>query len=182
MRVILTCLCLWALTPGMAWAAESPQGFARRPAARKENGRSIIEFAAGRATDAAVYILNAKGQVVRHLAAGVLGKNAPPPLQKDTLVQKLIWDGRDDAGKPAAGGPFKARVGLGLGMQPDKVIADPAKLGGVLQLALRPGGELYALNAVRNMHKGDASPNCQVLDRSGKYLRTIMPWPGELPP
>ena len=35
----------------------------------------------------------------RHLAAGLLGKNAPRPFKKDSLSQELEWDMRDDAGK-----------------------------------------------------------------------------------
>jgi hypothetical protein len=34
--------------------------------------------------------------VVRHLASGVLGSNAPAPFQKNSLKQKIYWGGRND--------------------------------------------------------------------------------------
>ena len=49
-------------------------------------------------------------------------------------------------------------------------------------VAVGPGGEVYALNMVDNLHGGDGSPAGCVFDSRGKYLRTIMPAPGGLPP
>src|SRR4051812_14832988 len=57
-----------------------------------------IAFAASEPTDCAVAIADAQGKIVRHLAAGVLGANAPAPLHKDVLRQTLTWDGHDDRG------------------------------------------------------------------------------------
>jgi FKBP-type peptidyl-prolyl cis-trans isomerase (trigger factor) len=37
-----------------------------------------------------VAIEDAQGTILRHLAAGVLGKNAPPPLQKDSLASAVF--------------------------------------------------------------------------------------------
>ena len=71
-----------------------------------------------RTTDVAVTIEDAKGKVIRHLVAGVLGKNPPEPLQADTLAQSLAWDGKDDFGKAATGwavpGPRAARHEAGV--------------------------------------------------------------------
>jgi len=54
----------------------------------------------------AVFVEDAKGEVVRHLVAGALGDNPPPPL-KPGLSQSLEWDGKADYGKPAGTGPFR---------------------------------------------------------------------------
>ena len=60
------------------------------------------------------WLFDAGGAIVRHLAAGVLGENAPEPLKASSLEQTLVWDGKDDDGLPAAGGPFTVRVALAL--------------------------------------------------------------------
>jgi hypothetical protein len=63
----------------------------------------------------AVVIEDADGRIVRHLAYGVLGANAPEPLKKDSLEQELVWDGEDDAGRPVANlSGHSVRVSLGL--------------------------------------------------------------------
>lgn len=54
------------------------------------------------------------GRIVRHLAAGVLGENAPKPFQAKTLKQTLVWDHTDDFGKPVAPGRYRITVRLGL--------------------------------------------------------------------
>jgi hypothetical protein len=98
---------------GSALAAEAPPKFTSKPTAAKVGGEVKISFAVDRETDVTIGILDAKGKVVRHLVSGRLGANAPAPLRAG-LSQSLEWDGKADDGKPAAGGPFRARVGLGL--------------------------------------------------------------------
>ena len=99
------------LLAGTAGAADI--SFTRPPVAVKAGDRLTISFTVSKATDVEVAVLNAKGEVVRHLAAGVLGgKNAPPEPLKQGLAQDLVWDGTDNRGKPAAGGLFL--VGLSL--------------------------------------------------------------------
>ncbi len=102
------------LAVACATALAEPVSFARKPTAIKADGGVKIEFAARAATDVAVWVEDSGGRVVRHLAAGALGDNAPGPLTKSSLAQAIIWDGRDDDGRAATGGPFKVRVGLGL--------------------------------------------------------------------
>src|SRR5881398_2493477 len=94
--------------------AEGLPTFTKGPTAIKAGDRVKIDFAVDRNIDMAVYVEDADGKIVRHLAAGVLGKNPPEPLKANALAQSLEWDGKDDHGKPAAGGPFKVRVRLGM--------------------------------------------------------------------
>jgi hypothetical protein len=75
----------------MVLAAEPP-AFGKRPAATTGGGKVRIQFTVSRETDVAVYVENAKGEVVRHLVAGVLGKNPPPLLKPDSLEQSVEWD------------------------------------------------------------------------------------------
>ena len=79
--------------------------FTARPAAARDGNKVKITFTLSAPTDVEVAVLDAKGQVVRHLAAGLLGENAPAPFKKNSLSQEIVWDGKDDLGKPAVGGP-----------------------------------------------------------------------------
>jgi len=56
-----------------------------------------ISFAVSAASDVEVAVLDKTGKVVRHLAAGLLGKHAPAPFQPGSLSQTVTWNGKDDA-------------------------------------------------------------------------------------
>ena len=73
------------------------------PSTSSGQARVQIDFEVNKATDVAVEVLDKDGKVVRHLAAGLLGPNAPEPLAKDSLRQSLVWDGKDDSGKQVSG-------------------------------------------------------------------------------
>jgi len=159
-----------------------PPAFTEKPAARREGKLVRISFAVSRFTDVAVSIENARGKAVRHLAAGVMGKNPPPPLAADSLRQSLTWDGDDDYGKPARGGPFSFRVALGLAPAFEKLIgSNPADLGSVRGLAPAPDGKLYVLHCYGGHHPHDGTTAVSVLSREGRYLKTIWPFPANLP-
>ncbi len=87
--------------------------FASKPAVSEAGGGVRIAFKAAARTDVTVVVLDGKGRIVRHLAAGVLGDNPPKPL-KPGLDQALVWDRKDDDGKPVKPGAYKVRVSLGL--------------------------------------------------------------------
>ncbi len=63
-------------------------------------------------------VVKGRGLVVRHLASGVLGPNAPPPFQKNSLKQTLVWDGKDDLGEDHRE-PGKLVVRVSLGLKPE---------------------------------------------------------------
>jgi sugar lactone lactonase YvrE len=152
--------------------------FARAPKAERKNGKVVIGFAVSAAIDVEVSVLDAKGKVIRHLAAGLLGKNPPAPLKKDSLEQELEWDLRDDYGKPASGGPFKVRVRLGLGAELDRFIPEEPAYGmgiskGASSIGVGPDGTLYWLCQESKSNGG----HLFALDRDGKYKKTILPNP-----
>ncbi|MCK6471545.1 MAG: hypothetical protein L6R28_07350 [Planctomycetes bacterium] len=124
--------------------------------------------------------------MVRHLAAGVLGANAPAPL-KQGLEQTLDWDGRDDDGRPATGGPFKVRVGLGLtAAYGGKAFAEKDKLGpnnieAIWGLAAGADGRVYVMGS-RNQWLYWWHTPIHVFLRDGSYERTIQPFPANLKP
>jgi hypothetical protein len=170
---------LLAMLAGLAAHAEV--AFTTKPAAQATGDKVRITFAVAVPTDVEVAVVDAKGKIVRHLAAGLLGRNAPEPLRKDVLAQELLWDRTDDTGKPAAGGPFQARVSLGLQPVLDRMIGDnPGAILCPQSLAVGPKGELFVIHIFGRVHPEDNSAACTVFDRSGKYLRTILPYPANL--
>jgi len=155
-----------SLTAAAGESAAAP-GFTAKPVASKAGDRVKIDFAVSRETDVAVFIEDAKGQVVRHLAAGVLGAKAPAPF-KPGLAQSLEWDGKADWGKPTPAGPFKVRVALGLGARYDKVLAsDPQNIGGPRALAAGPDGTLYVCASAGASLPNWGTERIVALDRDG---------------
>jgi hypothetical protein len=177
MRILFILACA-TLTAGLT-PQQAATGFTRKPAATRDGNGLRITFAVARETDVEVAVLDGAGKVVRHLAAGVLGKNAPEPFKKDSLDQQVSWDGQDDAGKPAAGGPFKVRVRLGVQPRLDRILGrnDNTLSGAICALAVNPKGEIFIL--LSDPFRGRSE--MRVLDREGKYLRTIMPYSASTP-
>jgi len=138
-----------------------------------------IAFEVSAETDVEVAILDAHGKTVRHLAAGLLGKNAPEPFRRDSLSQEIEWDLLDDAGNAAKGSPFTVRVRVGSRPQLDRLLGwdGSCLLGKIVSLRMSPRGELFVLLA--DPFRGRAE--MRVLDADGKYLRTIIPYPADTP-
>jgi len=75
----------------------------------------VIEFEVKGFCDVTIAIEDTNGGIVRHLASGVLGDNAPAPFQKKSLQQKVIWDKKNDLGKYIDDiNGYTLRVSLGL--------------------------------------------------------------------
>ena len=178
-RSMLVAFCLLAvlMVNMRVSAGEEPPKFATKPTAAKAGDKVKVEFALDRETDVEVAVLGAAGKVVRHLAAGVLGGEKPPPEPlKAGLSQTIEWDGKDDAAKPAGGGPFKVRVRAGTGAKFGKVIGfDPYRFSDISGLATDEKGLLYVL-AMTSFR----SPTIRVFGPDGKYLRTAWPPPANL--
>jgi DNA-binding beta-propeller fold protein YncE len=162
-------------------AAGGEVTFTRKPTAKKNGAKTVIEFAVTRKTDVAVYIENNAGKVVRHLVAGVLGSKSPAPL-KPGLSQSLEWDGKDDYGKKAVGGPFKVRVALGLKPTFDGfLLGKPQSTGRIDAIAVGPKGRLFVFHKDEGLvHWG--SHKVKILDREGKHLKAIWPYPADIDP
>jgi flagellar hook assembly protein FlgD len=98
-------LALGCATPGLAVSFTGP------PQVSGQGGNLTVSFTLSASTDVEVAVLDNSGKIVRHLAAGVLGGQYPPPAPLvQGLSQTLQWDGRDDFGNTASGGPFNMRV------------------------------------------------------------------------
>jgi outer membrane protein assembly factor BamB len=182
----------FALAAGCVAAGEAPPAFTTAPTARRAGGSTAIEFAVDRATDVEVAILDAGGKVVRHLAAGVLGgQNPPPDPLKPGLDQRIEWDGRDDHGKPVAHpAACSVRVRCGMGVKLDRIVGgDPyafysRQMGQgdhaawrIMGLEAKADGTVYVLGNANNY----GPPALRAYDPAGKYLRTVYPPPAGKP-
>jgi sugar lactone lactonase YvrE len=172
----------WALmvVTGAAWVSlAAAPAFTVAPKAARDGGQVKISFTVTAASDVEVAVLDAGGKVVRHLAAGMLGRNAPDPLKPDALAQQLVWDGKDDAGRPVAGS-CSVRVRLGATPRVEKLFGyQPGGINGAIEaLFVSPAGEIYVLASELNKF---GRADLLVFDRNLKYLRTIMPYAATTP-
>jgi len=159
--------------------------FAQQPKVARVSAGRKISFEVKDFTDAEVAVLDAGGKVVRHLAAGLLGGNAPQPFRAGSRRQEIVWDGRDDRGRDALGGegdwkkPFSFRVRLGATPRKEKIAGWNGNTFGraIAGLTVGPGGEVFVLLA--NTPRGRSE--VRVLDKRGRYLRTIMPCSAKTP-
>jgi DNA-binding beta-propeller fold protein YncE len=174
--VVGACLALLLALPAVAAQA----AFRVKPAVVKTGGGVKISFALAAPTDVEVAVLDATNGVVRHLAAGVLGgTNAPPEPLKPGLVQELVWDGKDDSGRPAVGGASKIRVRAGIGVKFGRLIgANPFAMGRITGVASDADGNAYVMTT--SSGTGNFK-QILMLDAEANYVRTVMPFPANLP-
>ena len=158
--------------------------FTEKPKVVKQGDKWIITFASKAACDATVSILDKDGKIIRHLASGVLGVNAPHPFQQNSLSQKIKWDGLTDDFRKADPAGCVVKVSLGLMATYERsLLWDPLALPDELLSGTGPDGNFYVGIAGRHSTWG------YVFDKRGKYLRTFCPAPaaevekdGEAPP
>jgi len=157
-------------------------GFAQPPALSKKGNGAVVTFALSKSSDVEVAVLNGAGEVVRHLAAGVLGgKQAPPPPLRPGLAQSLEWEGLDDFGKPAAGGPFMVRVRAGMGVALGRFVGeDPYTFGSISSISADETGRLYVGAFVGGLNQN--MDTLRVFGPDGAYERTLIPFSETLEP
>jgi hypothetical protein len=154
--------------------------FAEAPTALRRGDTTKIKFVVRAPIDAEVSVIDADGRIVKHLAAGMLGDNSPPPFSPG-LKQELTWDGKDDAGKPAVGGPFRVRVALGMKARLHRTYGwNGHWLADLNGMACDRHGMLYVV------HSGMWLPHrrtwlVSAFDRAGKYHHQAFPGPAGLP-
>ncbi|MEX1095966.1 MAG: hypothetical protein WED34_07945 [Planctomycetales bacterium] len=146
--------------------------FAEQPSVARDGDRVEIAFTTASLCDVTVAIEDAAGKIVRHLASGVLGKNAPEPFQKDSRAQKLVWDGKDDTGK-YLDDKDRLVVRVSLGLQPrfeKPLFWSPKKRVGGDSLRMRASAEgVYVFD-------GGTNPQLRLFDHAGDYVRTVYPF------
>ena len=155
--------------------------FAAKPAVEKAGDAVKISFAASAPTDCEVAVLDGAGNVVRHLAAGLLGGKTPPPAPlEEGLAQSIEWDGKDDFGKLVDAAACTIRVRLGTSARLGKVLfSEPGIAFSPRAATVGPDGLVYVLEEL-----GQAKTTflLEAYTQEGKYVRTVMPYPADLPP
>jgi len=158
--------------------------FTQKPSVKKDGDKWVITFASKGKCDATVSILDKDEKIVRHLASGVLGMNAPYPFQQNSLSQKLEWDGLTDDFKKA---PAGCRVKVSLGLKTEYELSalwDPyyhklfhrlsgspeqtKEITGKVLCAKGADGTVYVVSKLANAQG-------RAYDKNGKYLRTFFP-------
>jgi len=154
--------------------------FVRKPALTREGDQVCIAFESKGLCDVTVAIETREGKIVRHLASGVLGPNAPAPLQKNSRIQTLLWDGKDDRDRYVESPDnLVVRVSLGLKPQFEKTLFwDPRKRssngwggGGAPVMKASPEG-VY-------LYEPGVMEHIRLFDHDGNYLRTVYPFPSD---
>ena len=154
-----------------------------------QQGKSwTVTFELDSVADVEVAIVDpGKTTIVRHLAAGVLGAKTPPPAPlKPGRSQKITWDGKDDYGALAKGGPFSVRVRAGMGVKLEKIVGgDPYAFysmqsgqgdhfqWNIAGLEAKSDGRVYVMG---NTHFYGAQVIRQY-DAVGNYIKTVFPPP-----
>jgi hypothetical protein len=102
---------------------ETVYEFAKKPQITNEGNNVTITFETKGLCDVTIAIEDNANKIVRHLACGVLGANAPEPFIKNTKEQKIVWDGKDDHGRYIDNKEsYVVRVSLGLKPQMERTL------------------------------------------------------------
>ena len=150
--------------------------FTEKPTITRDGDKVTITFASKAFCDATVAIEDADGNIVRHLASGVLGLNAPEPFKKDSLTQAIVWDSKDDRGDYVKGRDrLNVRVSLGLKPQFERTFYwSPYKRQTQAHLPIIrscPEGVL--------IYEGQIYDSVRLFDHKGDYMRTVYPFPAD---
>lgn len=146
--------------------------FIKEPTVNKKGDEITIEFTVKDFCDVTVAIQNLDGEIVRHLASGVLGDNAPLPFKPNTLEQKVIWDSKDDRGRYVDDlKNISVRVSLGLkpSYEKDLYTSQYKRISPLPALATGPEG-LYVF-------EGLGRDTLRLFNHNGEYVKTIYPFP-----
>jgi hypothetical protein len=147
--------------------------FVAEPKLSRQGDDIAISFTAKDSCDATIAIEDESGRIVRHLASGVLGANAPHPFAKNALAQTVLWDQKNDQGKRIIDmHGLHVRVSLGLkpvferslNSSPYRKQSDSAPL-----LQACPEGVM--------VYEGNVHDSLKLYDHDGVYVRTIYPFP-----
>lgn len=184
---VLGCLAIFVAANGIV---AGPLNWVEKPELvfNKQSNRWHVTFEVDRFADVEVAIVDpTKSTIVRHLAAGVLGPKAPPPLAQNALAQRIEWDGKDDYGNPVRDAArMVARVRVGMSVSLEQIVGgDPyayysEEMGdndhspwSICGLEAKSDGKVYVWGHSSNL----GPPALRQYDIDGNYLRTLFPMP-----
>ena len=178
--LVLAVLATWALPPVRASDLDEFKvkrrqvfEFTRKPRVTRTGDKVTIAFTSRAFCDATVAIENADGRIVRHLASGVLGPNAPAPFRKNSTEQTLVWDSKDDQGVYVDDADQVAvRVSLGLKPRFERNLVwwvrKRFSFGVPIMRATGDGVYVFQAGGVDHL---------RLFDHKGDYVRTVYPFP-----
>ena len=149
--------------------------FTKKPSLKRNGDRVEIAFAAAGYCDATIAVEDSAGKIIRHLASGVLGANAPAPFQKNSLRQTIVWDGKNDLGKYVDDKESHTlRVSLGLKPAFEKnLFSSPYKrVSNACPLLQAAPEGVYVF-------EGRGTDFVRLFGHDGKYARTVYPFPAD---
>lgn len=180
MRKSISVAVLFALLASST-SAEDNVTFSAAPTAKKAGDAVNISFTLSKAADVEVAILDGKGEVVRHLAAGLLSDtHTPPPPLKKGLAQDIAWDLKDDFGNAVSMDGLKVRIRSGAGVKMGRLLgSNPMSMGKVSGIATDGDGNAYLLST----SNGTGSfKQIVAINAKRDYVRTVLPFAADLPP
>ena len=146
-----------------------------KPKVSRDGDKTTIAFASKASCDVTIAIENAEGKIIRHLACGVLGDNAPAPFKKGSLEQTIVWDGKDDQDVYVDNKEqMTVRVALGLKATFEKTLYwEPKRRHGLQSpvMQVTPEG-VYVYDG------GNGIDFVKLYNHDGTYNRTVYPFPG----
>ncbi len=148
----------------------------KKPSITRNGDRVTISFETKGFCDVTVAIEDAQGKIIRHLASGVLGPNAPEPFKKSSKSQAIIWDGKDDFERYVDDkASVVVRVSLGLKPRYEKSLDwFPKRF-----IATRHIPELVAQPEGVYIYEGGGIEQVKLFGHDGKYIRTVYPFPAD---
>ena len=152
---------------------EGPFEFAQKPTVTRAGDRVTVAFETKGLCDVTVAVETATGKILRHLASGVLGPNAPAPFQKDSRKQTIVWDGKNDQGAYIDDlDPVTVRVSLGLRARYERpfLFSTHRRIGPMPSLISAQPEGVYVF-------EGCGVDWLRLFDHDGNYVRTIYPFP-----
>jgi len=163
--------------------------FARKPVVTRRGDHVEIRFETKGYCDVTVVIEEAAEKVpgtltsgylvpfpriIRHLASGVLGENAPDPFRWNSKNQTLVWDGKDDQGVYVDDkDSVTVRVSLGLKPALERVLYWSPKKKVASKAVIVPAPEgVYVFD-------GSGVDHLRLFDHAGEYVKTVYPFPAD---
>ena len=174
---ILASASLAAAPEGPAIHEAAKVAFSTPPTITRRGDEVTIAFTVDTYGDATVAIEGPDHAIVRHLASGVLGANAPAPFAKNSRSQSVVWDGkRDDGMYIDDTDALTVRVYLGLTARFEKALLwSPYKRLDDVSASIEPPLICAAPEGVYVCDGGDTH-HVRLYSHEGTYVRTIYPF------
>jgi len=149
--------------------------FVQKPTIVRSGDHVTIRFETKALCDVTVAVEDETGTIVRHLASGVLGDNAPDPFRKNAKAQAIVWDGKDDAGV-YIDDTDRIAVRVSLGLEPRferNLFWSPKKRTHQAAPCMQAAPEgVY-------VYDGRVFDAVRLFDHDGAYVRTVYPFPAK---